>query len=76
MNVRFVRIASVCTTTAIDKKTGRKKRQNKWYYDALCKCKTSDERSRLRRKTFPGIAKAIAEQWVPYLWEVCGDGRE
>lgn len=55
----------------IDKNTGRKKRQNKWYYDALCKCRTSDERSRLRSKTFPGIAKAIAEQWIPYLCEVC-----
>lgn len=45
----------------IDKKTGRKKRQNKWYYDALKLA--SEERSRVRSKTFPGIAKAMAEQW-------------
>ena len=29
---------------------------NKWY-------KTAEERSRERSKTFPGIAKAMAEQW-------------
>ena len=48
----------------IDKKTGRKKRQNKWYYDALISAKTSEERSTIRSKTFPGIAKAMAEQWA------------
>lgn len=47
----------------IDKKTGKKKRQNKWYYDALCNSKTPQERSKIRSKTFPGIAKAMAEQW-------------
>lgn len=47
----------------VDKKTGRIKRQNKWYYDAFINCKTSEERSCLRSKTFPGIAKAMAEQW-------------
>ena len=47
----------------IDKKTGRKKRQNKWYYDALINAKTPVERSIIRSKTFPGIAKAMAEQW-------------
>ena len=47
----------------IDKKTGKKKRQNKWYFDALVNTKTAEERSRLRSKTFPGIAKAMAEQW-------------
>lgn len=46
-----------------DKKTGRKKRQNKWYYDALKNSKTPEERSMRRSKTFPGIAKAMAEQW-------------
>lgn len=45
----------------IDKKTGKIKRQNKWCYDALCK--NADERSKIRSKTFPGIAKAMAEQW-------------
>lgn len=33
---------------------------NKWY-------KTAEERSRERSKTFPGIAKAMAEQWGNYL---------
>ena len=46
-----------------DKKTGRKKRQNKWYYDAFKNAKTDQERSMIRSKTFPGIAKAMAEQW-------------
>lgn len=46
-----------------DKKTGRKKRQNKWYYDAFKNAKTDQERSMIRSKTFPGIAQAMAEQW-------------
>lgn len=50
----------------IDKRTGKKKRQNKWYFDALVNAKTTEERSRLRSKTFPGIAKAMAEQWGKY----------
>ena len=44
-------------------KDGRKKRQAKWFYDALRNAKTSEERSKIRSKTFPGIAKAMAEQW-------------
>lgn len=44
-------------------KTGKKKRQNKWIYDALITAKTSEERRKIRSKTFPGIAKAMAEQW-------------
>lgn len=47
----------------VDKKTGKIKRQDKWYYDALINSKTPEERSRIRSKTFPGIAKAFAEQW-------------
>lgn len=35
----------------------------KWYADALENAKTPQERRTLRSKTFPGIAKAIAEQW-------------
>lgn len=46
----------------IDKK-GVKKRQPLWYYNAFKNAKTKEERSRLRSKTFPGIAKAMAEQW-------------
>ena len=51
----------------IDKKTGKKKRQNKWYFDALANCKTSEERAKTRSKTFPGIARAMAEQWTEDL---------
>ena len=46
----------------IDKK-GVKKRQPLWYYNAFKNAKSKEERSRLRSKTFPGIAKAMAEQW-------------
>ena len=35
----------------------------KWYSDALTQAKNADERRTLRSKTFPGFAKAIAEQW-------------
>lgn len=42
---------------------GKKKRQAKWFLDALTKAKTSEERRTLRSKTFGGIAKAMAEQW-------------
>ena len=45
----------------IDSKTKKKKRQPKWFADAW---KLSpEERSKVRSKTFPGIAKAMAEQW-------------
>lgn len=44
-------------------KNGKKKRQPKWYYDALSKAKTPEERRTLRSKTFDGIANAMAEQW-------------
>jgi hypothetical protein len=53
----------------IDKKTGKKKRQNKWYYDALQKAKTNEERSKIRSKTFPGIARAMASQWTKEVEE-------
>jgi hypothetical protein len=46
-----------------DKKTGKKKRQPLWYYQALSKAKTPAERRTLRSKTFQGIARAMAEQW-------------
>ena len=39
----------------------------KWYSDAFRLNK--NERSKLRSKTFPGIAKAMAEQWA-------GDARD
>ena len=40
------------------------KKLPKWYSDALTKAKTPEERRNLRSKTFPGIAKAMAEQWT------------
>tara|TARA_R100001530_G_scaffold36387_1_gene28297 strand:+ start:487 stop:1140 length:654 start_codon:yes stop_codon:yes gene_type:complete len=45
-------------------KKGEKKRMPLWYYEALQKAKTPEERSTLRSKTFLGIAKAMAEQWT------------
>ena len=48
----------------IDKKTGKKKRQPLWFYEALRNSKTPEERASIRSKTFPGIAKAMAEQWT------------
>jgi site-specific DNA-cytosine methylase len=47
----------------IDKKTGKVKRQALWYYEALQKAKTPQERRTLRSKTFKGIAEAMANQW-------------
>ncbi len=41
----------------------------KWYSDALVKAKTPEERRNLRSKTFPGFAKALAEQWSEYILE-------
>jgi hypothetical protein len=49
----------------IDVKSGKLKRKPKWYADAF-KLK-SDERSKVRSKTFPGIAEAMAKQWGEYL---------
>ena len=45
----------------IDKKSKKNKRQSKWLYD--CWSLSPGERSKVRSKTFPGIAKAMAEQW-------------
>ena len=56
--------------TWTDKKTGKLKRQNKWYYEAFVNCKSSEERSKVRSKTFPSIARAMAEQWGSYLEEL------
>ena len=51
----------------IDKKSGKKKRQPKWFADAWHL--SPKERARVRSKTFPGIAKAMAEQWGKILLE-------
>lgn len=46
-------------------KKGIKKTQPKWYADALKL--DADDRSKIRSKTFLGIAKAMAEQWGSLL---------
>lgn len=48
-------------------KTGKNKKQALWYYEALLKSKTPEQRRTLRSKTFPGIAEAMAKQWGGYL---------
>ena len=48
-------------------KNGKKKRQAKWYLDALAKAKSPEERRTLRSKTFQGMADAIADQWSKVL---------
>lgn len=45
----------------IDKRTGKLKRQAKWYADAWSL--PPEERAKVRSKTFPGVARAMAEQW-------------
>ena len=49
----------------VDKKTGANKRMEKWMYEI--RTKPHKERSGLASKTFPGIAKAMAEQWGEHL---------
>ena len=44
----------------VDEKTGKNKRQPLWYYKAK---KNKNLTSKLRSKTFPGIAQAMASQW-------------
>lgn len=50
--------------TYIEKKTGKVKKMAKWYNDAR-----SGNHGFKRSKTFPGIAKAMAEQWGGLLLE-------
>lgn len=45
----------------VDKKTGKTKKQAKWFYDAL---KAGKDRGKIRSKTFNGIANAISSQWT------------
>ena len=45
-------------------KNGKKKRQSKWLYEALKNSKNAAERAKIRSKTFPGIANAMATQWT------------
>jgi len=48
-------------------KKGVKKRQPKWYFDALKNSKTKEDRRTLRSKTFKGIAEAMANQFTQPL---------
>lgn len=41
--------------------SGKKKRQSLWYYST--RCLPHSQRAAAASKTFPGIAKAMAEQW-------------
>lgn len=50
--------------TWIDK-NGRVKRQSAWFY--ATRCLPIKDRGRAASKTFPGIAKAMAEQWSAYI---------
>ena len=43
---------------------GSGKSQPLWYSDGLTKTKSKEERQKWRSKTFPGIARAFAEQWT------------
>lgn len=45
----------------VDGKTGKKKRQPKWFADAWKL--PAEERAKVRSKTFSGVAKAMADQW-------------
>ena len=53
----------------IDKKTGKKKRQDLWYYQTAFLPHKNGERAKARSKTFPGIAKAMASQWTVDIFE-------
>lgn len=45
----------------VDGKTGKEKRQPKWYADAWRL--PPEERAKVRSRTFPGIGNAMADQW-------------
>ena len=45
----------------VDPKTGKTKKQPMWFFEALKLSK--EERAKVRSKTFPGIADAMANQW-------------
>ena len=51
----------------VSHKTGKKKRMQKWFYDAFMEHHDNNEdRSRARSKTFDGIARAIAQQYSDF----------
>tara|TARA_R110000765_G_scaffold20037_5_gene52289 strand:+ start:1160 stop:1816 length:657 start_codon:yes stop_codon:yes gene_type:complete len=45
-------------------KKGVKKKQPKWYFEALKNATSPEQRRTLRSKTFKGMAKAMADQWT------------
>ena len=47
-----------------NKKTGERKRVPKWYADAFFDGTSAEDRSKLRSRTFQGIADAMADQWA------------
>lgn len=47
----------------VDTRTGKKKRMQRWMYDIRC-ISDRTKRAAIASKTFPGIAKAMAEQWA------------
>jgi hypothetical protein len=51
----------------IDSKTGKIKKQPLWYANAFINKKDKNSVGFERSKTFPGIAKAMADQWGDYL---------
>lgn len=62
----------------VEKKTGKTRRQPKWYADAWTL--PQNERAKVRSRTFHGIAVAMAEQWgrleVPILTQQEYDKKE
>lgn len=52
--------------TMTSQKTGRTRTYSEWEYITSC---NQEERAAIRSKTFPGIAKAMGEQWGNYLHE-------
>lgn len=46
----------------VDPKTGKTKSQPMWFFQSP-HAKTAEERTRIRNRTFDGIALAMAEQW-------------
>lgn len=46
----------------VDKKTGKKKRMQKWMYENRCSG-NKEKKARLASKTFEGIGRAMAAQW-------------
>ncbi|VTU08938.1 Uncharacterised protein [Actinobacillus indolicus] len=50
------------------------KRIPKWYSDGLTKTKSAEERRTWRSKTFPGFAKALANQWSEYIIQQAKEG--